>query len=70
MKITERSTWVVAEFTGKELRVLDKDLSEKEALEKASELNKVGDYSYVAIPIIITTRSGKFAKFNRLYKWL
>lgn len=70
MEVTEKRTWAVAEFTGVELRLLDKDISEREADQLASQYNKVGDYSYVAVPIIITRRRGSLAEFDLLYKRL
>jgi hypothetical protein len=70
MEVTERSCWAVAELVDNKLRLIDKDLSEDEALKLASQYNKVGDYSYVAVPIIITHRRGKLAEFDTLYKRL
>jgi hypothetical protein len=70
MEVTERYCWAVAELVGTVFRLIEKDLSEDEALKLASRYNKVGDYSYVAVPIIITSRRGKFTEFDNLYKRL
>ncbi len=70
MEVTERSSWAVAEVVGMQIRLVDKDLSEREATELASRYNRVGDYSYVAVPIIITRRRGSLAEFDLLYKRL
>lgn len=70
MKVTERRAWAVAEFTIDELRLIESDLSEKEALERASHFNKVGDYSYVAVPVVITNRHYGPGEFDLFYKGL
>lgn len=70
MKVTQRSYWAVFEFTPKDQRKLDECDTEAEALALVSEYNKKGDYIYVAIPLICTTRSGKFSEFNLLVKGL
>lgn len=68
MEVTERRSWAVAEQRPEGYSLLVIDLSEKEALEEAARLNAKGDFSYVAIPVIITNRRGSLAEFDRLYK--
>lgn len=70
MKVTERRAWAVAEFTGPELRLIESDLSEREATERASQYNKVGDYSYVAVPVIVTNRHYGPGEFDLFLKRL